>query len=279
MKPEQYCLEKAAPAGSSLYYCTLFYQSQQKRKLHAIFALLQELLDTISECQDAGIARIKLQWWCEEITRLFTSEARHPVSLELQQLMPELQLDKSHLLYLVNAIEDEISPGPQDSIQSMIRYFTNGRGITWRLAAEACGTRDKHLITQLTRIGGLNSCLEYFQSAAQQLQRGYCPYPQFELDKYNLSHDDLMQADKLNSISKMHNELYNTIFSELEQCILKLNGFDMKQILFAIIQANIALATCKLMQKQTRNIMKAPASITPLRKLWIAWHVSKIRIK
>ncbi len=143
------------------------------------------------------------------------------------------------------------------------------------MAAEACGAKDKHLITQATTIAGLNSCLEYFQSAAQHLQRGYCPYPQFELDKYGLSHDDLMQADKLSAVRQLRDELYNTIFSELEQSLLRLNGMDKRQILFAIIQANFARVNCKLMQKKTGNIMQTPPSITPLRKLWIAWRANK----
>jgi 15-cis-phytoene synthase len=275
VNPEQYCLDKAAPAGSNLYYCSLFYKSPQKRKLHAIFALQQELLDTISECQDAGLARIKLQWWCEEITRLFASEAQHPVSLELQQLLPEFQLDQGQLLYLVNAIEHQISPTPSDSIQSLIDFFIHGRGTIWRLAAEICGAKDKDLITQATTIGGLNSCLEYFQSASQHLQRGYCPYPQIELDKYGLSHDNLMQTDKLSALRHLRDELYNTIFSELEQSLLRLSSMDNRQVLFAIIQANIAQANCKLMQKQTGDIMQTPPSITPLRKLWIAWRTNK----
>jgi phytoene synthase len=120
MKPEQYCLDMAAPAGSSLYYATLYSPAREKRKLHAIFAFQQELLNTVFECEDAGVARLKLQWWGEEIMRLFASESRHPVTRELEKLLPELQLQQNELLSLISAIEYEINPAAAESIQALI---------------------------------------------------------------------------------------------------------------------------------------------------------------
>ena len=86
MTPEEYCRNKAAPAGSNLYYSTLYHDAQTRRILHALFALHYELNEVVYESSDAGATRVTLYWWIEEIGRLFSREARHPVTRELSQL-------------------------------------------------------------------------------------------------------------------------------------------------------------------------------------------------
>ena len=272
MTPELYCQEKAAPAGSSLYYSTLFHNQQQKRRLHALFALQRELLDTVTECQDAGIARIKLQWWCEEIDRLFSSQARHPVSKALQELMPDLKLEKASLFNLVNKIEKDLSPPLAESLQQLVEHFSAGRGSIWQIAAIACGCQDSQTIAQVVSIAGLSGCMESFQMARQQLNRGYCPYPRREMEKHGLNHETLLQQDKLPALTELQAGLYATIRSALGQNTLALAANDRSSILFALSMARIGEATCARLQKRSGDLSAShPLSLTPLRKLWIAW--------
>ncbi len=273
MKAEVYCQQKAAPAGSSLYYSTLFHSPQQKRKLHAVFALQQELVDTIAECQDVGVARIKLQWWHEEIERLFSSQARHPVTRALQELLPELELEQDSLLNLVYVVESEISFAQKDSLEQLIEYFSAGRGTTWQMAAFASGCQDSETIAQIVKIGGLSTCLNFIQFARQQLIRGRCPYPLIEMQKYGLNLQTFLQQDKLPVLSQLHTELCVRIGAELSCCAKAITSMDRRSVLFALTTAHIAMATCELIQKQRGDMPAQPVSLSPLRKLWIAWRL------
>ena len=76
----EYCVNKAIPDGSSFYYATLFETQKNKTVLIAFHAFLFELSNIIIECNDPGVARIKLKWWQEEIERLFRHQPRHPVT-------------------------------------------------------------------------------------------------------------------------------------------------------------------------------------------------------
>jgi len=273
MKPEVYCQQKAAPAGSSLYYSTLFHNPRQKRNLHAVFALQQELVDTISEYQDAGVARIKLQWWRDEIDRLFASQPRHPITRVLQELLPDLKLDQDNLRNLVYAIESEINLPQSDSLEQLIEYFSAGRGTTWQTAAIASGCQENKSIVQIVKIGGLITCLEFFQFARQRLRRGDCPYPLLEMEKHGLDQQTLLQQDKLSALSQLHTELCATIGSELTQCAQAISSTERLSVLFALTTAHIAMTTCNRIQKQHGALPAQPISLSPLRKLWIAWRI------
>ena len=273
MTPEQYCLDKAAPAGSNFYYCSLFHQPKQKRVLYAMFSFQQELIETVSECQDTGVARIKLQWWREECIRLFNSEARHPVTKELQSLMPDLQLQLDSLLTLINVIENEVNPVAAESLHSLTELLAEGRGLVWQLAAQACGTADEQTIEEVKRISALNNALEFFQFSAQQLNRGYCPYPLLEMEKFDLHHDAILDGESKEAISALHEHLYTQLHQSLRQSINKIMTANSKASLFALVQAHIAKSTCKLLIKNDKHITAPPPSLTPIRKLWIAWRV------
>ncbi len=275
MEPETYCQEKAAPAGSNLYYATLFHTPQQRRNLHALFALQQELSDTVAECQDPDVASIKLQWWAEEISRLYAGQARHPVCLEMQALLPELNLEQSTLLRLVSILVEEIRPAQQDSLQLMIAHNSRGQGSAWRLAVLINGYSDSQVLESVATLGGLYYCLEFFQSARRQLDRGYCPYPRNEMEKHGLNHDALLQTHSSIALGELQTELFAGIQSSLAQHLISLRGKETPSVLFALSLARIAEANCRVLQKHSTVIPVQPLSLTPLRKLWIAWRTKR----
>ncbi len=275
MKPEHYCRQKASPAGSSLYYSTLFHNPQQKRRLHALFALQQELTDTVAECQDAGVARIKLQWWREEIHRLFAAKARHPVSKALLSHLPELHLEQVDLLNLVETMENEINPIQKESMAQLIQHFTDSQGRVWQLAVLACGCQDAQAMELVVNIGGLNTCLAFLQLAQRQLHRGDCPYPLLEMEKQGLNHRNLLQTDRHAAIAELEKDLFMTLQSSLATCSRSLEEKKDPTTLFALSMARIAKATCAVLQKHSARAATRPLSITPLRKLWIAWRTRR----
>jgi len=275
MDPEIYCREKAAPAGSNLYYATLFHTPEQRRNLHALFALQQELTDTVAECQDPGVARIKLQWWSEEIARLYTNEARHPLTREMQALIPELNLQQSALLDLVSIMSEKISPAQPDSLQQMIEHMSCGQGRSWQLAVRIHGCRDSQLLESVASLGGLYYCLEFFQSARRQLDRGYCPYPRYEMEKHGLSHEALLQTHSPIAPGGLQTELYAGIQSALAQQLIGLREKAHSSVLFALTLARIAEANCRVLQKHSTLVPVQAVSLTPLRKLWIAWRTKR----
>lgn len=271
MNPADYCQEKAAADGSNLYYASLFYKPQQKRIILALFALQQELIDTVLNCQDPGVARIKLQWWGEELTLLDAGQARHPVSKELQALVTEFTLDMQGLLQVLRASVDEINPPPAKSLAEIVNHKTRTRASTWQMSARACGCQDEQVLEEIANIAGLCLSLESLKSARQQLNRGYCPFPEDEMLKHGLMHDDLLNTTGSSAIMQLQRELFSSIRILLQQSFASLVQQRQSGVLFALIMANIAEVNCSILMKHAGPLLSESISPTPLRKLWIAW--------
>ena len=83
MDPDRYCLDEAAPPGSSLYYATLFAGARERAALVAIHALRHTLLGIVDTIADSNVRAHKLNWWSDEIMEARAGHARHPVSVAI----------------------------------------------------------------------------------------------------------------------------------------------------------------------------------------------------
>jgi len=92
MTPDQYCQEKAARSGSSFYYSFLFLPTEQRRAIVALYAFCREVDDVVDRVGDPGVARAKLEWWREEIERLYAGRPLHPVTRALQPVIERVNL-------------------------------------------------------------------------------------------------------------------------------------------------------------------------------------------
>ena len=71
MEPDVYCEQKAAQSGSSFYYSFLFLPEDRRRAITALYAFCREVDDVVDECTDAGVARVKLAWWRNEVAAVY----------------------------------------------------------------------------------------------------------------------------------------------------------------------------------------------------------------
>src|SRR5207253_6924611 len=101
MTPDQYCQDKAAQSGSSFYYSFLFLPPERRRAITALYAFCREVDDVVDECQDAQVARTKLNWWRQEVAQLFTGQSTHPVTKALAEHLAAYRITQERLLQII----------------------------------------------------------------------------------------------------------------------------------------------------------------------------------
>src|ERR1700752_3976464 len=102
MSPDDYCQQKPAQSGPSFYYSFLFLPPERRRAITALYAFCREEDDTVDECTDQGVARIKLAWWRNEVAEMYKGNPNHPVT---QAMAPHLQpynLQQDHLQAIID---------------------------------------------------------------------------------------------------------------------------------------------------------------------------------
>ena len=248
LSADEYCRHKTAPPGSSFYYSILFYPERLRRDLRALHAFGIELEEILTECSDAGVMRMKLAWWQDEIARLYQHAARHPVSLALENVLSRHDIQQHQLSQVVSKIEQLAVMSQPLPWESLLMQLADGPGLVWQLAAELCGYQEAETITLAVDMGSL---FAWFQT----LQKPPLAGPVIALQTNSL--DRPMHIRRIQERLEHH----CTIFPMA----------DRHRQLHIFIMGHIISRTCQEILRKNQQGQR-PA-LTPLRKLWMAWRL------
>lgn len=266
-----YCITKATPEGSNLYYAVLFDNEKNKNIIISFHAFLNELSDIIYECSDPGVARIKFKWWQDEIERLKNRQPRHPVTRQFLQciLINDETIDvfkKS-----IDDFEQLLFLEQPDSISTILLLFKTCSGEIWKQCAKQLGVLEINTLNAIVEMGATYHFLLCLQQPHIYITEIRCVIPSLYMDKSKLF--------KLIATHSESNQEQNNIFKPLLLDLIDNLNANYKQIsqkngsLFrhGLILNRIAIKTAEEIQKEGCQIMTTSISLTPIRKLWIAW--------
>jgi 15-cis-phytoene synthase len=103
---------RAVPPGTARYWSWLFATSESRAPLLGIYALGAEWQALMDPATESSVAHMKLAWWQEEMQRLATGSAVHPISGYLAALPRAASVDLTPLLAAVNAAAAQVSGVP-----------------------------------------------------------------------------------------------------------------------------------------------------------------------
>lgn len=268
MAGPDYCQDKAAPEGSNLYYAALFHDVRTRHGLYALFALYQELLDGFIAASDPGIARIRQEWWREELARLQAGRPRHPVTGALHGMGMDTA---AAVTDLPDAVESLFPASDEDSLE---QWLTRpGIGRFWERAAELAGPGGSSAAAQT---GMLLARLEQLQHLPPLLRLGHQPLPGALLTSRGLDRDTLLGNPGTGPVTGLFVELITTIDARLD--VAWREGRRDNIPLFVLILNRLGTALCREIRRDGYALLQHRVALTPIRKLWIATRTRYTRL-
>ena len=180
MDPDRYCLDEAAPPGSSLHYATLFLRPRERAAFVSVHALRHTLLGILDTIADPNVRAHKLNWWSSEIMEARDGRARHPVAVAITRHGTARIWHRPEVLAMLTAVGRVSAASGFESEAARDRFCEDVGGGTARLCAVtvaatvAAGASDTAGATSGTSgtsgagdgIGALGSALEYAMLAS-----------------------------------------------------------------------------------------------------------------
>ena len=275
MTPEQYCQDKAAKSGSSFYYSFRFLPHRQRLAITALYAFCREVDDIVDECEDPGVARVKLNWWRDELNNLFAGNPRHPVSQALSDALEHYALPQEHFLEIVDGMEMDLDQFSYSSFKDLSLYCYRVASVVGLMAAEIFGYRNRQTLKYAHNLGMAFQLTNIIRDVAEDSVRGRIYLPQDELARFNLTNDDILNrrwSDDFSRLMAFQTEraqhYYDTAFALLPE-------EDRYAQRSGIIMAAIYRATLDEIRQDGFQVLDRRISLTPLRKLWIAWTTAR----
>ena len=122
MTPLQYCKQKTAESGSSFTLSFLFLPKVKRDAMTALYAFCREVDDVVDECTDYQVAQTKLNWWKQEIERLYTATPQHPVTKALADFIHPFNLAKGHFLEIIDGMEMDLKFNRYEDFKQLQLY-------------------------------------------------------------------------------------------------------------------------------------------------------------
>lgn len=274
MNPDQYCQEKAAASGSSFYYSFLFLDPERRQAITALYALCREVDDVVDEATDPNIARAKLAWWRTELASLFEGKASHPVTQALAISVKRFNLPLHHLLEIVDGMEMDLDQNRYLDFKALDLYCYRVAGVVGLLAAEIFGHSDPKTLEYAKRLGTAFQLTNIIRDVGEDARRGRIYLPLDELKQFNVSISDILNfryTEQFRELMAFQEARAQTCYNE---ALALLPKADRKPQRTGLIMAAIYRTLLNEIRRDGFMVLDRRTSLTPLRKLWIAWRTA-----
>ena len=275
MTPDQYCEDKAAKSGSSFYYSFRFLPEDRRRAVTALYAFCREVDDVVDECQDERVARVKLAWWRSEVARLYAGTPEHPVSQALLPHVRALDLPQGQLLEIIDGMEMDLDQARYASFRDLQLYCYRVAGVVGQLCAQIFGYQDRQTLKYAHDLGIAFQLTNIIRDVGEDARRGRIYLPVDELQRFNVPAEDILNYRETPAFQALMLFQIERAEQFYAQALALLPAVDRKPQRPGLMMAAIYRATLEEIRRDgAEKVLNQRLSLTPIRKLWLAWKTS-----
>lgn len=271
MSPDEYCQQKAVQSGSSFYYSFLFLPVERRRAITALYAFCREVDDTVDEATDPGVARIKLAWWRQEIGAMFAGNPSHPVTKALQPHLTVYSLDSKHLLAIVDGMEMDLDQTRYLDFPGLRRYCWHVASVVGILSASIFGATRPETLQYAEKLGLAFQLTNIIRDVGEDARKGRIYLPVNELQQFGVTAADLLNARHSEKFEQLMRFQYDRAQVAYDEAFAVLPAEDRRAQRPGLIMAAIYRALLKEIEQDGFHVLERKISLTPIRKLWLAW--------
>ncbi|KQX01302.1 squalene synthase HpnD [Massilia sp. Root418] len=271
MSPDEYCQQKAAASGSSFYYSFLFLPQERRRAIMALYAFCREVDDTVDECTDESVARIKLAWWRKEITGMYEGKQSHPVTQALQPHLAVYQLKQEHLQAIIDGMEMDLNQTRYLDYAGMSKYCWHVASVVGILSASIFGVTNPQTLQFAEKLGHAFQLTNIIRDVGEDARKGRIYLPVNELQQFNVTAADLLNARHTENFENLMKFQIARAHKAYDEAFALLPKEDRRAQRPGLMMAAIYRTLLTEIEADGYHVLNQRISLTPIRKLWLAW--------
>jgi 15-cis-phytoene synthase len=271
INPHDYCQQKAAASGSSFYYSFLFLPPERRRAITALYAFCREVDDVVDECTDATVAQTKLAWWRKEVAAACHGTPQHPVARALAEVAPRFNLTEARLLEIIDGMEMDLRFNRYPDFDTLKLYCHRVASVVGLLSAEIFGYQDRRTLEYAADLGMAFQLTNIIRDVGEDARRNRIYLPLDELARHGVSEADILHARETDAFRSLMEFQVQRALGYYRDAFAKLPAEDRRAQRPGLVMAAIYRTTLDEIHHDGCRVLKQRISLTPMRKLWIAW--------
>jgi phytoene synthase len=275
ISPQQYVQDKAAASGSSFYYAFLFLPPPRRAAITAFYAFCREVDDVVDETSDAGVAAAKLAWWRQEVHSAFAGRPSHPVMKALLPLAADYGIEPAHLQAVIEGCQIDLQQTRFLDYASLQRYCHLVAGVVGEVASNIFGRTQAGTVQYAHRLGQAMQLTNIIRDVGDDARRGRIYLPMAELQQFDVKANEILKrdspwgySDRFEALMRHQAERAHRLYDEAFELLPDADRRAQKP---GLMMANIYRTLLREIEADRFRVLHQRTSLTPLRKLWIAW--------
>jgi len=276
MTPQDYVQQKAAASGSSFYYAFLFLPPTQRAAITAFYAFCREIDDVVDDMVDPSVASSKLAWWQAEVTQSFAGQPSHPVLQALMPLAAEFKIEQQHLQSVIEGCRMDLTQTRYLDYPGLQRYCHLVAGVVGEVAAQIFGQTVPQTTLYAHKLGQALQLTNIIRDVGEDAGRGRIYLPVNELQQFDVKAHEILKrtySDRFTALMQFQARRAQGLYDE---ALALLPAVDRRAQKPGLMMASIYRALLTEIERDKFQVLHQRISLTPLRKLWLAWKVQAL---
>jgi len=269
--PQEYCQDKAAKSGSSFYYSFLFLPAPRRQAITALYAYCREVDDVVDEVRDPDVARAKLGWWRAEVDNLFNGHPKHPVTQALAPAIEPFGISRERMLLIIDGMEMDLVQRRYADFAALERYCYLVAGVVGELSAGIFGHSRPETMTYARHLGIAFQLTNIIRDVGEDARRDRIYLPQDELRRFGVENEDILSVRHTPAFEELMRFQADRAQAQYTTALNALPAEDRKAQRAGLIMSAIYRTLLEEVQRDGFHVLNQRISLTPIRKLWLAW--------
>lgn len=279
MTPDEYCQNQTANSGSSFYLSFFFLSPERRQAINALYAFCREVDDVVDECTDSAVARARLQWWHDEIGRLFSGKPQHPVTRALAPVISRFSLSEEYFHEIIDGMEMDLDEKRYSSFQDLSLYCYRVAGVVGLLSAEIFGYEDRHTLRYAHDLGMAFQLTNILRDVREDAARGRIYIPLDEMEKHGVTEEDLINGRMTEGMRELLRTQAQRARTFYKAAFNKLPEQDRYPQRSGLIMAAVYLAILDKIEAQGFPVLDRRVTLPRWKRLWLAWRTGRLEAR
>ena len=203
MTPIQYCYTKVKESKSNFTWAFYFISKNRRDALVSLYAFCREIDDIVDNTIDLEVATAKINWWKDEITRLFHSTPQHPVTKSLLNFIHIYELNEAYFLEMLDGMEMDLKFNRYESFKQLQLYCYRVAGVVGILSVKILGFKNQATLKYAHDLGIALQLTNIVRDVGEDARKNRIYIPLNELHLFNVSEDDILGFKENKNVSSL----------------------------------------------------------------------------
>ena len=276
MTPQDYVQQKAAASGSSFYYAFLFLPKPRRAAITAFYAFCREVDDVVDDAVDPGVAGSKLAWWRAEVATAYAGSPTHPVMKALMLLAADYKIEQRHLQAIIDGCQMDLAQTRYLDFAGLQQYCHLVAGVVGEVAANIFGQTEIGTTAYAHKLGQALQLTNIIRDVGEDALRGRIYLPVNELQQFEVKAHEVLKriySERFTALMRFQAARAHSLYDEAFSLLPEVDRRAQKP---GLMMASIYRTLLCEIERDNFQVLHQRVSLTPLRKLWLAWKVQAL---